>query len=433
MENRGNVMIPILLVSFFIFLALGFPVAIALGLSALLGLISHPGIPLVVIVQRMFVAIDSFPLMAVPLYMLAGFLMGSGGVSKRIINFSNSLVGHITGGLAHVNILTSMIFAGISGSAVADTAGIGNILIPSMVEHKYSRPYSSAVTAISSTIGIVIPPSIPMVIIGAMLGVSVGKLFLGGIIPGLLIGFSLMFTAYIIAKKEKFPKHRQNIDVKAIIRNFFDAFWALLMPIIIIGGIVVGIFTPTEAGAVAVTYALLAGVVIYKELTFPFILECLWNTAISTAKVFFVIATAGLYTWLLTANGFPMLVGNFLLSITTSPTVMMALIVAILLGITSFMESIATLVLLLPILFPVAQQVGIDPIYFGVMVVVSIGVGLVTPPVGLCLYVAADIANVSLLEASKALIPFIVTIIILLIVLLFTPVLITYIPELILG
>lgn len=426
-------MIPILLVSFFIFLALGFPVAIALGLSALFGLISHPGIPLVIIVQRMFVAIDSFPLMAVPLYMLAGFLMSSGGISRRILSFSNALVGHITGGLAHVNILASMIFAGISGSAVADTAGIGNIIIPSMVEHKYSRPYSSAVTAISSTIGIVIPPSIPMVIIGAMLGVSVGKLFLGGIIPGLLIGFSLMFTAFIIAKKGKFPKQSQKLHAKAIARNFIEAFWALLMPMIIVGGIVVGVFTPTEAGAVAVTYALFAGLFIYKELKFPFIIECLWKTAISTAKVFFIIATAGLYTWLLTAHGFPMLVGKLLLSITRSPTIMMAVIVAILLLITTFMESIATIILLLPILFPVAQQVGIDPIYFGVMVVISVGVGLVTPPVGLCLYVAADIAKVNIPEASKSLIPFIVTIIILLIVLLFTPVLITYIPELILG
>ena len=278
-------MIPILLVSFFLFLALGFPVAIALGLSSLLGLIVQPGIPLVVIVQRMFVAVDSFPLMAVPLYMLAGFLMGSGGISRRILSFSNALVGHITGGLAHVNILASMIFAGISGSAVADTAGIGNIIIPSMVEQKYSRPYSSAVTAISSTIGIVIPPSIPMVIIGAMLGVSVGKLFLGGIIPGLLIGFSLMLTAFIIAKREKFPKQSQKINAKAIARNFVEAFWALLMPVIIVGGIVTGVFTPTEAGAVAVSYALLVGTCIYKELHLVYILECLWKTGISTAKV----------------------------------------------------------------------------------------------------------------------------------------------------
>jgi len=425
-------MIPILLISFFIFLALGFPIAVSLGLSSLVGLCWQPMNPMIV-VQRMFVAVDSFPLMAVPLYMLAGFLMSSGGISRRLVAFSNALVGHITGGLAHVNILASMFFAGISGSAVADTAGIGNILIPSMVKQNYERSYSTAVTAISSTIGIVIPPSIPMVIIGAMLSVSVGKLFLGGILPGLIIGFCLMFTAYLIARRKGFGKTHQRLSLKVVGQTFFKAFWSLLMPVIIVGGIVGGVVTPTEAGAIAVTYALVVGIFIYRELTMPAIYECLWRTGFQTAKVFFVIATAGLYTWLLTANGFPILVGNFLLSITEDPLIMMALIVVILLIVTTFMESLATLILLLPILFPVAQQVGIDPIYFGVMVVISIGIGLVTPPVGLCLYVAADIAGVSIPRASKALIPFILTIMFFLGLLLFTPGLITAIPRLILG
>jgi len=324
-------MISFLLISFFIFLILGFPIGVALGLSSLFGLITHPMTSLLVITQRMFVSVDSFPLMAVPLYMLAGYLMGAGGLSKRIINFANSLVGHITGGLAHVNILASMIFAGISGSAVADTAGIGRIIIPYMIEQKYSKPYSTAVTAISSTIGIVIPPSIPMVIIGAMLGVSVGKLFLGGIIPGVLIGFSLMGTAYLLAKKENYIKKEEKLSFREISKTFKDAFWALLMPLIVVGGIVGGIFTPTEAGAVAVAYAFIIGFFVYKELNFRFIFDSLWRTALSTAKVFFIIATAGLYTWLLTANGFPRLVGEFLLSVTESPVVMMTIIVIILL------------------------------------------------------------------------------------------------------
>lgn len=426
-------MIAILLISFFIFLALGFPIAVALGISCVLGLLYHPMAPFVVIAQRMFVSVDSFPLLAVPLYMLAGYLMGSGGISRRIINFSNSLVGHITGGMAHVNILASMLFAGISGSAVADTAGIGNIMIPSMVDQKYKRPYTAAVTAISSTIGIVIPPSIPMVIIGAMLGVSVGKLFLGGIVPGLVIGVSLMLTAYILARKEKFPKSRERFSLPYCLRHFIQAFWSLLMPLIVVGGIIGGIFTPTEAGAVAVAYALFAGSVIYRELKVQYILECLWKTALSTAKVFFIIATAGLYTWLLTANDFPTMVGDVLISLTQSPVVMMAIMALILLVITTFMESIATLILLLPILYPITVQVGIDPIYFGVMVVISIGVGLVTPPVGLCLFVAADIAKVRLQNASKALIPFIGAIILLLILFLFTPGLITFIPKYLLG
>lgn len=422
-------MIAILLSSFFVFLALGFPIAIALGLSSLIGLVCEGGTPLVVIVQRMFVSLDSFPLMAVPLYMLAGLLMDSGGISKRILRFSNSVVGHITGGLAHVNIMASMIFAGISGSAVADTAGIGNIVIPAMIQHRYPRSYACAVAAVSSTIGIVIPPSIPMVIIGAMLGISVGKLFLGGIVPGVLIGLSLMVAAYVVAKRKRLPRQEQRAGCAIILKELAWAFWALLMPVLIVGGIVTGMFTPTEAGAVAVTYAVVVGCFVFRELTGAAIITCLLKTGLGSAKVFFIIATAGLYTWLLTAHGFPVLVGRFLLSITHSPQVMMAMIVLILLLITTFMESIAALILLMPILYPVAQQVGIDGTYFGVMVVVSIGIGLVTPPVGLCLYVAADIGQVGIADVSKALIPFILTVSSILVLLLFAPCLITAIPQ----
>lgn len=426
-------MIPILLVSFFVFLALGVPIAIALGLSCLLGLTLEPTIPLVVIAQRMFVAVDSFALMAVPLYLLAGYLMNAGGMSTRIVKFSRSLMGNITGGMAHVNILASMIFAGISGSAVADTAGIGNIMIPAMIRQKYSRPFTAAVTSISSTVGIVIPPSIPMVIIGAMLGISVGKLFLGGIIPGLLIGFVLMIVAYSLAKKALVRRSSERCSIKNILKTFMESFWALLTPIIVVGGIVTGAFTPTEAGAAAVAYALVIGLFVYRELTLRDIYECLSMAGLSTAKVFFIIAAAGLYSWLLTANGFPRLVGDFLASITRSPSVMMLLIFAILLAITMFMESIAALILLLPILFPVTQQVGIDPVHFGVMVVISVGIGLVTPPVGLCLYVASDIAGVRITETSRALVPFVAVMIGLALLFIFIPRLITAIPELLMG
>ncbi len=426
-------MIALLLIGFFALLVLGVPIAVALGLSSLLALVTQQGIPLVVIIQRMFVSVDSFPLMAVPLYMLAGNLMGSGGISRRIIDFSNSLVGHLTGGLAHVNILASMIFAGISGSAVADTAGIGKILIPNMIRENYNRSYSAAVTGISSTIGIIIPPSIPMVIIGAMLGVSVGKLFLGGIIPGLAVGFALMLTAYLVLRRGRSTVRKNRFAFKAVLRSAADALWSILMPVVVVGGIVLGVFTPTEAGAVAVAYALIVGLVVYRELKFRFILECLWQTALATAKVFFIIAMAGLYTWLLTVNGFPALVGRFLLSITRSPTVMMGLMVLMLILITTFMESIATLILLLPILYPVSQQVGIDPIYFGVMVVISIGIGLVTPPVGLCLFVAADIAQVRVHQATQALLPFIFTVVVILGLLLLLPGLVTVIPFAVLG
>jgi len=366
--------IAILLCSFFVLLLLRVPIAVALGVSCLLALAWQPMAPVTVIAQRMFVSIDSFPLLAVPLYMLAGYVMSAGGISRRIVDFSAALVGNLTGGLAHVNILISMIFGGMSGSAVADTAGIGTILIPAMKERGYSRGYAAAVTAVSSTLGIIIPPSIPMVIIGAMLGVSVGKLFLGGLIPGLAVGGTLMGVAWLEGARRGETGVAVYSQRGRVGQAFRRAFWALLMPVIVISGIVSGIVTVTEAGAMAVVYALVVAMLVYRELTARDIWAVLEKTVVSTAKVFFLIATAGLYSWLLTANGFPAMVGDFLSSLTQSPSVMLLLIVLILLLVTTFMESIAAMVLLLPILFPVAEQVGIDPVHFGVLVVMSIGI-----------------------------------------------------------
>jgi C4-dicarboxylate transporter DctM subunit len=340
-------------------------------------------------------------------------------------------VGHISGGLAHVNILASMIFGGISGSAVADTAGIGNILIPEMHRRGYGRPYAAAVTAVSSTLGIVIPPSIPMVIIGAMLGVSVGRLFLGGVVPGLLIGLTLMSVAFLHGWRGGTASG--SFRLREAAASFARAFWALLMPVLIVVGIVAGAFTPTEAGAGAVVYALVVSAAVYRELSFGALGEALCQTALATGRVFFLIATAGLFSWLLTVNGFPETVGRALASLTTSPEIMLLLIVAILLGVTTFMESIAALVLLLPVLFPVAREVGIDPIHFGVVVVVSIGIGLVTPPVGLCLFVASDIADVDMGATTRAAVPFLAAMIALLLLLVFVPRLVTGLPELIMG
>lgn len=423
-------MIALLLVSFFLLLAVRVPIAVALGISCLLGLAYDPMVPVPVVAQRMFVAIDSFPLMAVPLYMLAGYLMGAGGISRRIVEFSAALVGNLRGGLAHVNILASMIFGGISGSAVADTAGIGTIMIPAMKERGYTAAYTTAVTAASSTIGIVIPPSIPMVIIGAMLGISVGKLFLAGVIPGLAVGLSLMGVAYVEAARQGEAVTRGAFEWGRLGRAFGRAVWALLMPLIVIGGIVFEVCTPTEAGAVAVSYALIVAMFVYRELQLSDVIEALRLTAESTGKVFFLIATAGLYSWLLTVNGFPELLGNALLAMTTSPTLMLLTMAALLLLITTFMESIAAMILLLPVLFPVAEQVGIDPIHFGIVVVLSIGVGLVTPPVGLCLFVAADIAGSSVSAATRALIPFLAAMFALLLLFTFVPTLVTVLPAL---
>lgn len=424
-------MLIILIVSFFILLFSGVPIAVALGLSSLFSLLTQHDIPLVLIIQRMFVAINSFPLLAVPLFILAGSLMGFGGISKRIVNFADALVGHITGGLANVTILTCMIFAGISGSAVADTAAVGKILAPSMIAKKYPAAYAAAVIGIASTIGIVIPPSIPMVILGSMLEISVGKMFLGGILPGIMIGIALMVVAYIVAKKEKVERNNGSISFKALLRSFKETFWALLMPVVIVGGIVGGFFTPTEAGAIAVAYALIVGFFVYRKLKIKHVWECLWDSGLTTAKVFYIIATASIFAWILTTTGFSNMLCVALLSISHSPIVIMILIVTILLIVTTFMESLASLILLMPILFPVTRQVGIDPVVFGVLVVISIGVGLVTPPVGLCLYVSSDIAKVTLAKAAKTLVPFLIVMIAILFFFIFCPQFITFIPNLI--
>lgn len=418
----------IMLGSFFLLIVAGFPIAVALGLSTLVGLMLRPDVPLVLIAQRMFTAMDSFPLMALPLFLLAGALMGGGGISTRIINLSAALVGHVTGGLAHVSILASMIFAGISGSAVADTAGIGGLMIPSMIEKNYPRPYAAAVTAAASTIGVIIPPSIPMVICGAMVSVSVGGMFLGGVVPGVIIGLALMAVAYYYARKEGYARYKR-ASLKEILVAFRNAFWAIIMPIAIVGGIVGGVFTPTEAGAVAVLYALVIGTLVYKELTFQDIVRALWDSALSSAKILFIIGTASLFAWLLTADGFPQLVGRALLSTTKSPTVMMFIISGILLVVGTFMESIAALILLMPVLFPIAQQLGIDPVYFGVIVVISLAIGLVTPPVGVCLYVATDISRLPLGVTSRALVPFIAVMIGALILFLLVPDLVMALPK----
>jgi len=424
-------MIKFLLISFFVILALGAPIAVALGLSSILGIIFLGGSNLVTVGQRVFEGMNSFALLAVPLYTFAGLVMGKGGIAKRIINFCYSLVGHVVGGLAHVNVLVSMIFGGISGAAVADTAGVSGLLMPEMIQKKYSKEFTVAVTAISSTIGIVIPPSIPMVVISGILGVSTGKLFLGGIIPGILMGISQMIVSYFMAIKEGVPKEEGHIEFKNIVQTFKESFWALVMPFVIIGTIVSGAVSPTEAGAVAVIYGLIVGGLVYKDLTLDDIKQAMVETAKTSAKVFIIVGTAALFTKLLTTAGFHLFVKDLLLSISTNPTVILLITLGIILVVTTFMEVNATITLFMPVLYPVIQAVGIDPTLFCVLVVICCGVGLVTPPVGLCLYVACDLAKLDMLSATKALLPFILATLVVIIILIIFPSLILWPASLI--
>lgn len=414
-------MIAFLLIVFFGLLALGVPIAMSLGLASMGGILFLDGGSMVSVGQRMFEGMNSFALLAIPLYTFAGFTMSKGGISDRLMGFCYSIVGRFTGGLAHVNVLSSMIFAGISGSAVADTAGVSGMIMPQMVKKGYSKKLTVAVTAISSTIGIVIPPSIPMVVIAGILGISTGKLFMGGILPGIMLGIAQMAVSYFLAKREGVPKETGHFDVKEFLKYGWESLPALLMPIIIVGSITTGIVSPTEAGAIAVVYGLLAGGLIYKELKWADIKFAFRETVKTSAKIFLVIGAAKLFTVMLTTAGFDKWVAKTMLGVSSNPTVILIIILLIFFVVTMFMESIATLTLFMPIIYPIATSVGIDPTVMSVLITVVIGIGLVTPPVGMCIYVACDLMEMRVGQVMKTLMPYLAATILVLAVLIAFP------------
>lgn len=418
-------MITWLLAAFAVLMFLGVPIGLSLGLAAIGGIIID-GTSLVTITQRMFEGMNSWALLAVPLYTFAGYTMSKGGISDRLMDFCYSLVGHIYGGLAHVNVLASMIFAGISGSAVADTAGVSGMFTPKMVKQGYSKEFTVSVTAVSSTIGIIIPPSIPMVVIAGICSISTGKMFLGGIIPGILIGISQMVLSYFFAKKEGVKPEEGRFRLSEVWRTFKGSWPALLMPLVIIGTITTGIVSPTEAGAIAVLYGLICGGLVYRELKWEDIKFALTETVRVSARIFVVIGGAKLYTIMLTTAGFDKWLTGAMLGVSTDPTVILIMILLLFFIVTMFMESIAALTLFMPIIFPIAMSVGIDPIVLGVLVTVVIGIGLVTPPVGMCLYVAADLMKIKVSATFKYLIPYIIGTFVCIAICILFPQLITY-------
>ncbi len=397
-------MITWLLISFVVMMALGVPIGISLGLSAMGGILFLNGGSLVTVTQRFFEGMNSWALLAIPLYTFAGYTMSKGGISQRLMDFCYSIVGHIYGGLAHVNILASMIFAGISGSAVADTAGVSGMFMPSMLRKGYSKELSVTVTSVSSTIGIIIPPSIPMVVIAGICSISTGKMFLGGIIPGILIGIVQMVISYFFAKKEGVQPEPGHFAIKEVGRTFLGSWPALLMPVIIIGTITSGIVSPTEAGAIAMVYGLVCGGLVYRELKWSDLKFCFTETVRVSSRIFLIIGGAKLYTILLTTAGFDKWLTGVMLGFSTSPVVILIMILLLFFIVTMFMESIAALTLFMPIIFPIAMSVGIDPIVLGVLVTVTIGVGLVTPPVGMCIYVACDLMKIRVGQTMKYLV-----------------------------
>lgn len=412
----------------FLFIAMGIPVAFALGLSNIIMMLKM-NIPFMVLASKMVSGVNSFPLLAIPFFMFVGHVMNTGGIAKRLVNFADALVGFVTGGLGHVNILASMFFGGISGSAVADSAAIGGLIVPPMIEEGYSPEYSGAVTATSSVIGIIIPPSIPFILYGIVTGTSIAKMFMGGIIPGILVGLALMVTTYITSKRYGYGKPKHTFSFRRILTTFKEAALALTLPLVIVGGILGGIFTPTEAGVAASVLALVLSLFVYREIKLSDLPRILVETARVTAVVLFLCGMAMVTAWLLTVARVPFQLVDVISSISTNPLVVMLIINAMLLLVGMVMDLTPAMLILAPILLPVAQSVGIDPVYFGVVMSMNLGIGLVTPPVGTVLYVTCGVANTTLERLVKASIPFIITLVIVLALVIVFPQLVLFIPN----
>jgi tripartite ATP-independent transporter DctM subunit len=395
--------------TFIVLLFAGMPIGFTIGSVALFA-IYQMDMPVMfnMVPQRFFAGLDMFTLMAMPFFILAGQIMNKSGITHRLVNFANVLVGHLRGGLAHANIIASIFFAGMTGAAVSDTAAIGTMLIPAMVEDGYDKDFSAAVTASSSIIGPTIPPSNMMVIYGSLMGVSIAGLFAAGFVPGILLGLMLMLLSGYISKKRGYPKNEKRSSFKEMIFAFWDAILALLMPVIILGGILSGVFTPTEAAAIAVAYAFFVGKFVFKSLKMKDIPELLEQTARTTGVVFLIIASASILGWIFASERVPEQIAAMFLQISNNKYIILLLINILMLIVGMFMDIAAALVILGPILHPLAVNMGVPPIQFGIIMVLSLNVALMTPPVGACLFVVSGITNLSLEQISKAIWPFIV-------------------------
>jgi tripartite ATP-independent transporter DctM subunit len=404
--------------------ALSISVAVSIGLASLVGA-WQAKLNLLAIVKEMFGAINKFPLAAIPFFILAGNLMESGGISSRLVDFAKSLVGGIQGGLAATCVLTCMIFAAVSGSSVATTFAIGTILIPALIRHGYPTNFAAALQATSAELGVIIPPSIPMILYGVSAEVSIGELFISGFGPGLLIGVALMVFVVIYARIKGYGKGDREGKLPVLVATRRAAL-ALLMPVIILGGIYGGIFTPTEASVVAVFYALIVGVGVYRETKIADLPQVLRKSVISSAVIMFIIANAGLFSYLITRAGVPEMIGALLVEWLRSPAVFLFGVNAALFVIGMFIETSASIIVLAPILAPVAQHFGIDPVHFGIVMVVNLALGMITPPFGVNLFAACTVARISLDKIVTRLFPFVLVIFGCLMV-------ITYVPVISLG
>lgn len=415
-------------VTFVLGLIIGMPVAITLGLSSMAYLLLQ-GIPLVVIPQKMYAGMDSFVLLCIPGFILAGNLMNGGGITGRIIRFAQAMVGWIRGGLAQTNVASSMLFGGISGTAVADAASIGGMMIPGMTKAGYPAAFSAAVTAASSTVGPIIPPSVPMIIVGSLSGISVGKMFIAGAVPGVLMGVAMMVTTYFLAVKHGYPRQAWQ-GWGELGRSFLGAFWALAMTALIVGGMLSGYVTPTETAIVASIYAVVVGAFVYRELPLRHVPAIVVESAVASAGILALVGTANVFGWILVSEHIPQMIAESVLSITTNKFLVILLINVVLLIVGMFMETIAALIILFVPMLTLAQSVGVDPLHFSVFAVLNLMIGLTTPPVGICMFVCANIARLPLGPVIRALVPYLITNIIVLLLVSYIPAISTYLPSL---
>ena len=398
-------MASLLFIPFAVLIVLGFPIWAVLAGSSFFALTFGSGTPLMLVVQRMFTASDSFPLLAVPLFMVAGNLMEVGGISRRLIDFCNALLGSFTGGLAMVGVLACIFFAAISGSGPATVAAIGGIMIPALIAAGYDPAFSAALMSISGAIGVIIPPSIPMVNYGVVGSVSISTLFAAGFGPGILMGVVLMVVCYVTAKQYGYGKDAQTkFSLHNVWVTLKEAFWALFMPVIILGGIYGGIFTPTEAAAVSVIYGLVVGMFVYKELSLQQLPQLLMNAGKTTAIVMMIIATASGFGWILTSERIPDVIASAMLSFSSNKIVIMLMINILLLLVGCIMETTASIIILTPIFLPIVTQLGVNPVHFGIIMVVNLAIGMSTPPLGVNLFVACSIANQTMEQITKKII-----------------------------
>lgn len=418
----------ILFGSFIVFMLLKVPIGFALGLACLVTIFYSGDVSPVYLVQGLVTSTDSFPLMAVPFYILAGEVMGRGGISNRLFGFAKVFVGHITGGLAIATVVTCIFFAAISGSGPATVAAIGGMVIPLMVHQGYDKKFATAIIVAAGTIGVIIPPSIPMVIYGVSSSSSIGNLFLAGIIPGLIVGMLLILYSYFYAKVNNYSKDNIDFSFNRLLKEFMGASWSLLMPVIILGGIYGGIFTPTEAAVVATVYGLFIGLFVYRELKFKDLFRIFSNASLTTAIILIITGTATFFGRILSIQNIPEMVASAITGISDNPIILLLLINLFLLFVGTFMDVIASIIILTPILLPVAMEIGIDPVHFGIIMVVNLAIALITPPIGGTLFVGVGISRLSIWDVSKAIIPMFILMVIALMIVTFLPQINVFLP-----